>query len=185
VLALTTDGPETPGPHHVTDDGRSDYDKHEDSNTHSTKREDDEPLSKDELIQPLHHRTLSKNQDESRKDQVMHLLLLPLLYAFHGVFSFFFLSILFHFLFFLYSPPSRATSAFAFRTRREGNSVACFCPHMTNDEGLFDCRDDVYSRRKTQSVSSNHPEMGFLLQNPYAESPCLDSCKSLPSFVLG
>jgi hypothetical protein len=33
------DGPETPGPHHVTDDEGSDYDRHEDLNKYSTKKE--------------------------------------------------------------------------------------------------------------------------------------------------
>jgi hypothetical protein len=37
VLALMTEGLETPDLRHVTDDERSDYDRHEDSNKYSTK----------------------------------------------------------------------------------------------------------------------------------------------------
>jgi hypothetical protein len=144
-----TDGPEIPGPHHVTDDERSDYDRHEDSNTHSTKKketEDDEPLGKDGLIQPLHRRTLFKNQDESRKDSGHAPRRAATALCISWCFFSFFLSTLFHFLFF-YIPHQPEKSGFALGHEEKEIDFAFPSPEDVRG-GLFCCRRDVYSRRK-------------------------------------
>jgi hypothetical protein len=104
----------------------------------------------------------------------MHLVVLPLFYASHGVF-FTFLSILFHFLFF-YIPPSARRIWFCFRTRREGDNF-CFALNMMKYEnGPFGCKRDVYSRRK----HTCSPQQ--IIRYPCSEmiisrEPKLDSCK--------
>jgi hypothetical protein len=75
----------------------------------------------------------------------MHLVVLPLLYAFHGVF-FFFLSTLFHFLFF-YIPHQPEKSGFALGHEEKEIDFAFPSPEDVRG-GLFCCRRDVYSRRK-------------------------------------
>jgi hypothetical protein len=104
----------------------------------------------------------------------MHLVVLSLFYASHGVF-FTFLSILFHFLFF-YIPPSARRIWFCFRTRREGDNF-CFALNMMKYEnGPFGCKRDVYSRRK----HTCSPQQ--IIRYPCSEmiisrEPKLDSCK--------
>jgi hypothetical protein len=183
VLALMTEGLETPDLRHVTDDERSDYDRYEDSNKYSTREERRRRKrwtgdGSSGLILPSHRRTPLYDSGVRRRSG--HAPRRAATAFMHSMaFS---LSIFASFLFF-YIPHHQPERSGFVLGHEEKETVFALPLYGDLRSGLFGCTRDVYSRRKThlfpqEIIRYSHYRLAK------GRDLCLYSCKfpNIPSF---
>jgi hypothetical protein len=158
-----TDGPEIPDARHVTDDERSDYDRHEDSNIYSTKqdlrRRETTNLRQRWTNTPIPPPIQRGTKRSGHRETYIKFLILPLLLFmhFHGVFP----SLLYPFFCFHYIPSARK-ALLCLGHEREGDSF-CFALMRRHMGRAFLVAKNVYSRTKTHLLSFMNQEFLHLL----------------------
>jgi hypothetical protein len=148
VLALMTDGPEIPDARHVTDDKRSDYDRHEHSNIYYTARrknyeeeedQDDKLPGKSGLI--LYSTAGSARYEMIGAPRDIHQVSYPAAAAFHAFPRCFPFTSLPLFLFPLYPISQKGFALLGTRKRRR---QFLLCPHAkTHGKGFFGCKERI------------------------------------------